>query len=140
MQNEFANLDRPQEFAIAIRYIMRDETEFLNKWDLFWRYFLKTWTQKYETKLWNIHHLDGDDINGRTNNALERYNRRLGEKFAVGHPSLQTFVQIIQKEVFYFSEILKNKRNGIESISPGHQEWDKPNIPDSYLLFKATSK
>ncbi|KAF0985614.1 hypothetical protein HZS_4522, partial [Henneguya salminicola] len=40
----------------------------------------------------------------RTNNALERYNRRIGENFANAHPNLASFISIIRTEFLYYSE------------------------------------
>jgi hypothetical protein len=59
------------------------EVDYKDKFDLFWRYFVSTWLQRYDPQTWNIHHILGRErpisIVNRTNNALERYNRELNE-------------------------------------------------------------
>ena len=47
---------------------------------IFLNYFEKTWICKYPPKLRSYYNLPKQLIS-RTNNALERYNRRIGEKF-----------------------------------------------------------
>ena len=51
-------------------------------------------------KTWNIHYDDGShlDIQNRTNNALERYNRSLNDKFSTPHPSPIEFVTTMEEE------------------------------------------
>ena len=49
---------------------------------------------------WNIHDEDDKylDLANRTNNALERYNRSMNDKFPTPHPTLLVFVQTIELE------------------------------------------
>ena len=48
----------------------------------------------------NIHDEDEKyfDLENRTNNALERYNRPMNEKFPTPHPSLIVFIHSIELE------------------------------------------
>ncbi|KAF1740600.1 hypothetical protein MXB_2820, partial [Myxobolus squamalis] len=39
-----------------------------------------------------------------TNNALERYNRRIGKNFANAYPNLPSFISTIRTEFLYYSE------------------------------------
>jgi hypothetical protein len=76
-----------------------------SKWSEFWKYFSKTWLNKYDPHTWNIFGLDNDFIN-RTNNPLERYNRRLNEEMGVVHPGLAHFVQILKNEADYYIALI----------------------------------
>jgi hypothetical protein len=44
----------------------------------------------------------------RTNNAIERYNRTLKERFAHPHPNVFAFLNVIKEESEYFKEHLNN--------------------------------
>ncbi|KAF0991346.1 hypothetical protein HZS_5471 [Henneguya salminicola] len=59
-------------------------------------YFYLTWRRRFEPQLWNISNINDNNIAGRTSNALERYNRRIGENFANAHPNLASFISIIR--------------------------------------------
>ena len=63
-----------------------------NKWKSFWEmYFIKFWmSSEIFISCWNIYSEDDShlDFQNRTNNALERYNRTLNDKFSSPHPSL----------------------------------------------------
>ncbi|KAF1742050.1 hypothetical protein MXB_241 [Myxobolus squamalis] len=50
------------------------------------------WIEKYKPLLWNISSINERDLQGRTNNCLERYNRHLNELFANAHPNLVAFI------------------------------------------------
>ncbi|KAF0985858.1 hypothetical protein HZS_8149 [Henneguya salminicola] len=64
----------------------------------FWSYLYLTWRRRFEPQLWNISNINDNHIAGRTNNALERYNRRIGENFANAQPNLASFISIIRTE------------------------------------------
>ena len=57
------------------------EKKTVAKWDVFWAYFNKTWIPIIES--WNICIGDDEDIEivNRTNNGLERYNRKFNGLF-----------------------------------------------------------
>ena len=63
---------------------------------IFWEKYLI----KKNIKCWNIHSDDDShlDLQNRTNNALERYNRSFNDKFSSPHPSLLQFVTTIEEE------------------------------------------
>ena len=52
-------------------------------------------------------------LQNRTNNALERYNRTMNDKFPTPHPSAINFVNTIEKESRYQVQRLADIRNGI---------------------------
>ena len=71
------------------------------KWIQFWEYFESFWCASADfMETWNI--IDKDkshyDLQNRTNNALERYNRTMNELFPTPHPSLLLFVQTIESQ------------------------------------------
>ena len=108
------------------------------KWDLWWEnYFKKYWMSSTAfIKTWNIHNKGKKykDIQNRTNNGLERYNRHLNQKFPTPHPSLLIFVSALEEEaraqvqglenIWYGKEI----PNNLEEISVGP-------IPEYYKNF-----
>ena len=65
-----------------------DEGDYESSFDSFWKYFLETWMKRFKPAQWNInsHTNDNDDVINRTNNPLERFNRKLKNEFPVSHP------------------------------------------------------
>ena len=59
-----------------------DRSHLQRQFDLFWEYFVKTWLETYDPELWNIERFkdNWEDIQNRTNNALERFNREMNAK------------------------------------------------------------
>ncbi|ETK96705.1 hypothetical protein F441_00681 [Phytophthora nicotianae CJ01A1] len=60
----------------GIRYVrsLIDESRAKGKWNDFWRYFVKTWVERYDATTWNVQEMvryEVDIIN-RTNNPLEK--------------------------------------------------------------------
>ena len=109
------------------------------KWDSFFdKYFKKYWCSSDEfIKTWNI--CDSDEkykeLQNRTNNALERYNRTMNEKFPCPHPSLKLFVVTLEEEGRDQVTKLENIRYG-KVVPLKHQDLTIANIPDCYLNFK----
>ena len=73
----------------------------IKKWDLFWIYFKSFWCKTPEfIESWNIR--DEDDafweLQNRTNNGLEQYNRTLNSKFPSTHPQPIVFVKVLEAE------------------------------------------
>jgi hypothetical protein len=112
------------------RYSLDDE-----KWMTFWTYFEKTWMSKFEPFLWNVFAADTERMYGRTNNALESYNRRIGERFSSGRPSLIAFVQVLREEVIYFDTVTKNIRSGVEPLPMVDRSWKKPEIDAEFKFL-----
>ena len=65
-------------------------------------------------RCWNIYSEDDSrlDLQNRTNNALERYNRTLNDKFSSPHPSLLQFVTTVEEEAQFQVRRLDDIRNG----------------------------
>lgn len=91
------------EINLGIDYIKTLTTE-QPELSAFWNYFTRTWLQRFNPALWNLSNLGDVNMAGRTNNSLERYNRRLGEHFSNAHPNLCAFVSVIKNEFQYYSE------------------------------------
>jgi len=53
-----------------------------SEWINFFLYFKSTWCKRFGPELWNVEHIKkclNENLVCRTNNALERYNRKLNE-------------------------------------------------------------
>ena len=105
--------------------------------DKFWAYFRKEWCSSDEfIATWNI--CDEDeayfDLANRTNNALERYNRRMNDLFSTPHPSLLEFVTTIEKESRYQVQRLDNIRYRHE-IPPENMPLTLDEVPLIYINF-----
>ncbi|KAF0987698.1 hypothetical protein HZS_7867 [Henneguya salminicola] len=104
------------------------------------KYFVKTWIGCYGAKLWNIHEIDDKEMIGRTNNALERYNRRFGKIFMNAHPNLSAFVIAIRNEFEFYSEKCHQIRKNNKSIKCEKGNFSKPEIDPEYLIWKLLKK
>ncbi|KAG3118397.1 hypothetical protein PI125_g2926 [Phytophthora idaei] len=99
----------------------------------FWKYFEKTWIEKFKPEWWNVSGLRQDLVN-RTNNPLERYNRSLNEAFSVAHPNVTRFIGVIEEQsrenVRLFPDI-SNRRARAPNYSSAQAPSDLE--PDSEL-------
>ena len=115
----------------------------LEKWDTFWKYFVREWMQSPRyVKTWNIHDENQEylDLYNRTNNGLERYNRKLGEIFPSPHPSIIEFVVKLKEEGERQVQKLNDVRAG-KVNAPDHQELTVPLfVPRAYYDFQAAKK
>ena len=96
---------------------VEEGSEDSKKWDAFWKYFTSFWMSSKEViATWNIVLEDSDkdyhDLQNRTNNGLESYNRRMTELFSSHHPSLLTFVQVVEEEARKKSDRMDDIRSG----------------------------
>ncbi|KAF0992079.1 hypothetical protein HZS_6602 [Henneguya salminicola] len=71
----------------------------------------------------------------QTNNALERYNRRIKELFAAPYPNIFTFLQVIKDEARYKEKLLNNIFSGSEPF-PRPAPFVSPHKPESFLIFR----
>lgn len=101
---------------------------------------------RYEATDWNIHHIinseDSELLNQRTNNPLERFNRRLNEAFVVsgggGKPTMVNFVETIRKICGeYVVEMAEIKRNRGRNVRARRAPVHIMQIPDDYSTFTA---
>ena len=80
----------------------------------FWTYFEKTWLPLVHT--WNIRDEYDDYVKilARTNNGLERYNKRLNSLFNTNRLSILSFISILKKESTFQVDKLDKIRHGFE--------------------------
>ncbi|KII69963.1 hypothetical protein RF11_07748 [Thelohanellus kitauei] len=88
------NPDNIPEILQKIRVLYRG-TSSETKWESFLAYFNDVWMKKYPIEIWNNFNLFNNESNNmfRTNNALERFNRELNERFTNPHPNLYCFIK-----------------------------------------------
>lgn len=74
----------------GINFVRSNLDEFVlkedeNKWEEFWKYFIKFWcSDKQFMNTWNIHIKESEffyELQNRTNNALENYNKKMNKAF-----------------------------------------------------------
>jgi hypothetical protein len=130
---EFLVAIEPEMVLSGLAYAKRSLPD-TPKYQLFLEYFANTWIKKYDPVIWTQVN-QKKKVLIRTNNGLERYNRRLNEKFSSAHPSMPTFIQVIREETLYYSLYLTNIRRGVEPF-PQHQEFELPKVPDDFMTFQ----
>ncbi|KAF0989349.1 hypothetical protein HZS_1346 [Henneguya salminicola] len=102
----------------------------------FQTYFNKTWMQKFYPNLSNTIEIKEEfDLSLKTNNALERYNRRLGECFFASHPNIAAFVNTIKNVFVYVSSEMIERRKCGKGI-----KWRQIPHEDSELLDEFNSE
>jgi len=106
-------------------------------WDRFWKYFEKTWIDRYGIGSWNIYGLE--NVQGRTNNALERHNRAINDLFPNAHPNLLNFAETIKKQSFETNKTINLIRLGKEK-APDHFIGLAHKIPKAYTDFVVRKK
>ncbi|KAF0986142.1 hypothetical protein HZS_4725, partial [Henneguya salminicola] len=121
-----------QEIPIAIRYV-NSLTTVQPELISFWSCFDLTWRRRFEPQLWNISNMNDIDIAGRTKNALERYNRRIGENFADAHPNLPSFISIIGSEFQFYSERCTEIKKNSGGIVYQSERVSMPNL--TYAIY-----
>ncbi|KAF0985828.1 hypothetical protein HZS_6936 [Henneguya salminicola] len=121
-----------QKIPIAIRFV-NGLTTVQPELISFWSYLPLTSRRRFEPQLWNISNINGIDIAGRTINALERYNRRIGKNFANAHPNLPSFISMIRSEFQYYSERCTEIRQNSSGIVYQSERVSRPEIDLCYL-------
>jgi hypothetical protein len=93
------------EIAISFLELLLPDSSY---WKMFWKYFRNTWMVRFSPTLWKSSEVGIEEMERRTNNALERYNRRLNERFSTAHPNIGTFIEGLRNEEMYFVSPSKN--------------------------------
>jgi hypothetical protein len=93
------------EIYLALDYFEEKALEYYQKLEKvvqkFRDYFEEFWISKFE--YWNISRFEESFGNlKRTNNCVERYNRRLNTKFPVAHLSILQFVSVLRHGESYY--------------------------------------
>jgi len=94
--------------------IQQIKQTFSPNWSKFFAYFVNTWTKRFPPELWNVEFLEkttNESIICRTNNILERYNRKLNENLSA-HGNIISLVEFLKSEHLYFRSILTSARDG----------------------------
>ncbi|KAF1739919.1 hypothetical protein MXB_850, partial [Myxobolus squamalis] len=75
-------------------------------WIAFLKYFEKTWIQTFTPTLRCNNRTNSEGILARTNNCIERYNRRIGENFQNAHLNIYAFIAVIINEEYYYAKLI----------------------------------
>jgi hypothetical protein len=132
------------------------EGQFKAQFDSFWAYFMKNFMKKttryddhsglYLFTSWNISHLVDDDgqlieeenghsvLVNRTNNPLERFNRKLNERIP-RHPTVQVLVSILKDISNEYVDLMKDIRLRRYRQKP-HPPVPIPVFPSDFASFK----
>lgn len=102
----------------------------------FFNYFNSTWLNRFNPSLWSLSSVNSYELAGRTNNALERYNRRIGEHFSNAHPNLAAFVAVIKSEFLVYSEKCNEIRQNGSGIQFQPQRFIRPDVAECFLIWK----
>ncbi|GMF48448.1 unnamed protein product [Phytophthora fragariaefolia] len=93
--------------------------------------------QSYGADLWNVESMTaaGVDLQNRTNNTLESYNRAIGDRFSVKHPSLFSFVETAKEEARRFVQVIDDvKQNRRDPLR--HAQSQEPRVPNDFDQFE----
>lgn len=136
----------PLEIENAIAYCRAKLNEdlypaFTAQFNKYWQYFLKTWVKEYKPVVWNVHRFvnraealnekDTMELQNKTNNGLERYNREMNKIFPK-KPTLIGFVAGIKESSREYVNMNDLISKGLAS-RPVHQAPKVFPIPDDYL-------
>jgi hypothetical protein len=112
-------------------------TPFAHAWSRFWDYFDHTWGDLFPPPTWSVYEIISDPkeknkLVNMTNNALERFNRRLNECFPNAHPKMPSFVEALNEVCSEYVAELERIQKG-RSNAPVHQKANIPQIPMDYF-------
>jgi hypothetical protein len=128
------------EIDLGIEYICEVTGTDGDNWAPFWSYFKNTWIKSFPVPLWNISLVNENHLAGRTNNALERYNRRFGEKFGAAHPNISAFIQVTRSEFQYFAQLHKNIVNDLDQNCDEFHDFTRASISGEFVQWKNARK
>ena len=128
-----------RDFGIPFVRSQMDESGRQQQWENFWRYFDTTWCKSYEPSDWNLHaittRVDAEDILiNRTNNPLERFNRRMNDSFPNPHPNMASFVETIKSISHEYLADYEHIRKGRKRTGV-HPSPVIPEIASEYYAF-----
>ncbi len=126
------------EFGQAFNYIEEILSEknvnLLDIFEKFKDYINIYWAPKFN--YWNISRFPATLIPNlkRTNNCLERYNRRLNSKFPNAHPSIVQLVSTLKDEESYYSQYIRSIQTGIQYLEEP-EEYFHPSCDEFREFF-----
>ncbi|GMF51835.1 unnamed protein product [Phytophthora fragariaefolia] len=93
--------------------------------------------QSYGADLWNVESMTaaGVDLQNRTDNPLESYNRAFSDRFSVKHPSLLSFVETAKEEARRFVQLIDDVKQNRRD-PPRHAQSVEPRIPNDFDQFE----
>jgi hypothetical protein len=102
-------------------------------------YFIHYWIPKFE--FWNIHRFLESSLPNikRTNNCLERYNRRLNSKFPIAHPKIIQFVSTLRQEESYYTQYIRSIMAGSQILEEAPHEDFPMNESFQQWIMEKTS-
>lgn len=131
----FLTILKKKELQKGLSYLEAIYNSTEPKFKKFLNYFKKVWLKKFPFELWNINFKGNKKLITRTNNPLERYNRRLNEQFSTSHPNILKFVYILKNEEEFYSKLSRGIRSG--NIRPENERkgFVIPKIPLDFIFF-----
>ncbi|GMF18167.1 unnamed protein product [Phytophthora fragariaefolia] len=93
--------------------------------------------QSYGADLWMVESMTaaGVDLQNRTDNPLESYNRAFSDRFSVKHPSLLSFVETSKEEARRFVQLIDDVKQNRRD-PPRHAQSVEPRIPNDFDHFE----
>ena len=111
------------------------------KWESFWTYFQSTWYHPkkkttYDLDTWNIsaHYENEIEVQNRTNNPLERYNRHLNSLFPESGPSLYHLNDKLKLESKRVQQTVELVRHNVAK-PPVYKEVTYPDLPEDLFMI-----
>lgn len=132
---DFLTVISIDEIEIALEYIKNKFIIKEQKINEFIEYFKRVWINKYPPILWNYSSMDVNSIVARTNNPIERYNRRLNEQFSTAHTSLIKFINVLQEEESFYTNQIRKIRSGKLKRNLEKGNFKFPIIPKEFIDF-----
>ncbi|KAF0990914.1 hypothetical protein HZS_1030 [Henneguya salminicola] len=121
---------------IAINFIKSLTSNHLNL-EQFWKYFQSTLIKRFKPSLWHNGDITiNEDSIGRTNNSLERYNRRMKDHFLNAFPNICMFLQVIRNEFEFYEQHCQEIRKNGSSIRYKNKLYIPPPIVNKFENYK----
>ncbi|KAE8895386.1 hypothetical protein PF003_g20647 [Phytophthora fragariae] len=109
-------------------------------WTSFWDFFVRTWMTMFPPSLWNVNtYIEQEmEMQNRTNNPIESYNRRAKKAFG-SHPTLVVFVEQAKEEAKRYLELLDDISMRCR-VAPPHADPVTLSIPPAYTAFRTPKR
>jgi hypothetical protein len=131
--------------SLAIPYIRHHfpEGSYKKQFDKFWNYFVNTWMVRFPPETWNISHLLTDIefrdlLIQRTNNPLERFNKKLNDQ-GLTHPSVMQLMVCLKRISAEYVDDLNIARRNL-GRNTRHRSCVIHEIPTNYASWKVPTR